>query len=113
MAAQIRGISQLGGAKHYQPLLCFNQFATLLQPKLINKKQHITEAQKDGKFPFLDSQKKSKSIASKMIKFGVFPELNREKKMCVDVKTVCNPDSGCFLIISALTNRIHFLLENT
>ena len=89
MAAQIRGISQLGGAKHYQPLLCFNQFVTLLQPKLINKKQHITETQKDGKFPFLDSQKKSKSIASKMINLGVFPELDKEKKMCVLLIHLC------------------------
>lgn len=37
-----------------------------------------------------------------MIKFGVFPELDKDKKkMCVDVNTVYKPDSGCFLIISA------------
>ena len=64
------------------------------------KKQHITGAPKDGKFPFRDSQKKSKSTATKMIKFGVFPELDKEKKMCVDVNTVYKPESGCFLIIS-------------
>lgn len=46
------------------------------------KKQHITGTQKDGKFSFCDSQKKSKSTAAKMIKLGVVPELDKEKK-CV------------------------------
>ena len=70
-------------ARRSQTLSASFMFQPICKPastKTHIKKQHITGAQKDGKFPFRDSQKKSKSTATKMIKFGVFPELDKEKK---------------------------------
>lgn len=79
IVAQTRSIAKLRGTKVYQPPLCFNQLATLLQPKITNRKQYIMETQKASNFPFLHAQKLKKNvyIALRMIQSGLFTGLDK------------------------------------